>query len=1455
MKILIDKRILEIEQKQALYTGNINSYVVDIEFVNDIYDDYLVYIVFKNCSIKKKVLVQCNKVIIPSEVLKEPGDLIVGFFAVKNDNEKVIIYSSNIEMVSITNGGYDEEATYTEEITPTILEQYLQEMKEFYNESIKEYNDNALLETNKFNTNADNRKKEIDALALNIEEDKKAVEKIQEKVELSEQNAKESADNAKTSEQNAQNSANKALESESNITAIQEDINASKSHIDEQKGKVDKSVDDVEKLVEEATIQANISKEQAELSTTKAGQVSADKNAVESMKNEVSSMKTSVEQTKADAEQIKEETEQAKNETLEAKEIVKNSLENERIESDKRYARAIESEEIVVDGEGQVELDEEGFMKDVSIESNLPEITQKVREGYNKVKGFISEGSYNGTLENDVFKSVELNGYGNARTRFEPIILEAQKEYFASVECRALNNSYNNSIIILLYYRTGESEYRTKSGTIVSNPSVTGTYNKTIVKFQIEEELEVSGFLIQTNNAENALIEVIKPMISEENLDYEEYGVSPSLEYPSDFKNIVKNVDIGILKDNLSNFPTESTGAISGTSWCGLKFEIINNYTSKISGKPTADEYRVGGYYNSTEVLIPIDYKKNYYVYNNLDLRMSVTLVQKDGTYRQHSFNNKEALDLTENDIGISSLRISVSTNIEYKDTILRYIVCEEIDEKTISLLEDQFLGKFNGYENYIENNKLKGNLKVYTITGDEDWNIEINENYLKTPSESVDFCCTTLYSSILPNSKLLCNAFENKLFDGEYRKSDNIESISSGGSYRRIYIRIRKERLESIDNAGIKKLLKELYETGTPIKILYVTNEQYEYELSLENKFKINTLRVYKGINNIYSNCKIRFKANKNLNKHIESRIKETVANEREISDSKYSRALKGIVEDTNFTQIYADNSKIDNLVIKGSQLKQETHTSTANILYSEEKYWEIGSLESTTGQPMENNTRLRTKEFIPLEEQEDYFASTENSNYVWLNIHYYNSKKEFITTQQTITDNVNGNTNVSILPPQGTKYLKAIIRKTDNGEMNLPDVSIAKTMIVKGTSKIDYIEGYPIMPSLDYPSETDLTTEQNIQDSQENILYIDNSDYKPGYTITSAGITFTVQDDLGLKCVGTATSNTKVNILGIYANRFEEKLNIPKGQKIYGYITGEKVTGARIVLFSNNKYTVLTSTNSYIFQESTPIGQVYAEVVTNSIVDCVVYPQITYEKVDKFYPYIGYRKNISLPPNEFNNGIGEYKNKIKKIDGKWCLVKYIKELILDGTENLSVGYPTITSNNFQTYSLSVEGIVDTWRTGKGLMSNSFLNVTGNTVYNKSGEGICSDDKGRLIICTNILNLDEFKVKLKEKYDAGEPVKIYYATTKPKIIEPSEEAQNTLNSIELMYDLNNISIDNGTMSFEYSKSLARAFEEEQEKNANMQAQIDQIMSLLSTPSTASLLAENLAKDNESEVI
>ena len=47
---------------------------------------------------------------------------------------------------------------------------------------------------------------------------------------------------------------------------------------------------------------------------------------------------------------------------------------------------------------------------------------------------------------------------------------------------------------------------------------------------------------------------------------------------------------------------------------------------------------------------------------------------------------------------------------------------------------------------------------------------------------------------------------------------------------------------------------------------------------------------------------------------------------------------------------------------------------------------------------------------------------------------------------------------------------------------------------------------------------------------------------------------------------------------------------------------------------------------------------------------------------------------------------------------------------------------------------------------------------------------------------------------------------------------------------------------------------LLKVLEEKDEKIDDLQSQIDEIKTLLSTTSTASLLLENLANDNESEV-
>lgn len=1437
MKIIISDKKVKIIDKEKLRTGNVNTYLIDVEY-SDVYKDRALNLYFKNGDIKKIEQVGPNNVVkIPHEVLEKTGLLFIGIFSPNcKDNTLIDRYCSNLDTLEVTEGAYDKDATYTEELSPSILEQYLQEMKDFYNESIKEYNENALLETNKFNTNADNRKKEIDAVALNVEEDKKAVEKIQEIVELSEQSAKESADNAKTSEQSAQNSLNKVTEIETNVTSIQADINSSKAHIDKQKENVDASVKDVEKLVDEATNQARISKEQAELSTTKAGQVSADKNAVESMKNEVSSMKTSVEQTKADAEQIKTDTQgiydnavAIKEETLEAKESVENSLENERIKSDKSYAKAIESDEIVVEEHNQVILDEDGYMKDVSIESNLPDIAQITRSGQNlfDVRDIKRKSDKTTIDENDIVTITGDNTNGtaiifeNIFTNYSDRFLPNHKYYLVAeiIEINgneritfSSNNNYDNpQFITSVYY-----DFNALSvGQKIIAPIYTGENIwmglRTFVSFGVGRSGSIKFRISILENEPNA-----------ETFEYEKFGISPSLEFPSEFENIVSSVDIQVNGKNLcsiSKFYDGNGNAYSENAYPkvqnGFIFENINertriacfkcylrkgrkytvNYNFKNLGSETAE----------VQCYLP---EISQYVFKNKPFvaKEDVTLL---GVYIDSKYINN------------SNIKIEVKEiQVEENEVATDFEVFKGYTEK-VDLAEGQFLGKFEGFKNYIEKNKLKGQLKLLTLDGTENW-------IFSTTKEKTQVFRINEFN-IVVEAGYLSNYFIPDVPGDEEKVAIAIDGI---------YFAVNKEKASTLDEW--KALLKRKYEEGNPVKVLYVTTEEFEEDLSTENKTVLNSLKVYKGINNIYSNCKIRFKANKNINNHIEKRLEEVKDIERNISNNKYAKTLKDSVTDKNFVQVCADNPKIDNLVIKGEQLEQETHISTDNILYSEEKYWEVGSLEGLTGQPIEKSARLRTKEFMAINELTDYYCSLENSNYVFVNIHYYNLNNEWITAQQSISDNINDHQNQSFTTPENAKFFKLVIKKVDETNMSLSDISISRPMMVKGTSKIDYVEGYPNMPSLDHPSEIEITTGQNIQTNKNNLC--------KGYRVTSVlnryGPALYIK---GIKPNTAYTISFKTKASDNRYYRAEESINEwfdfigTVKRKIYNFTTKEDISKAYnstyddYLLLKNN--TVQTSPND--FEEIMLVEGTFTE-----------------ETMPVYEPYEGEDSSVVLPEGQFNNGIGDYKNEIKKIDGKWCLKKYIKELILTGDEkivlNTSIG---ISKNNLFIMELNLKLKKKVDNSPLPSISNYFKYEY---IYAKDEEHFYLNPSGNLFLYVDkekYPDVATLKVKLKELYDSGKPIKIYYVGLEIETIELPEETQQVLNSIELMDDLNNLSIDNGTFSFEYNKSLARAFEEEKENNASLQAQIDEIKALLSSTSTASLLAENLAKDNESEVI
>ena len=1260
MKILINTRNIKIIEKEKIYTGNVNTYIINVEYEDyNFFSEYNCYLTFKNNDLKKKVIIGPDlKVIIPFDVLSETGNLIIGFFAIKVDEkEKLIRYSSEIEVLPVEKGGFDEEASEPEELTPTILEKYLQEMKNFYNESLEKYNNNANEKTEEFNKNYGNKKAEIDKVAEVVSKDKSAVEEMKKSVETSEGNAKKS-------EQSAQNSAKKASEIETNIISIQQDINASKSHIDSQKESIDNSVENVEKLVDEATNQANISKEQAEISTTNAAQTSADKTSVETMRNEVSSMKTSVEQTKTDTEQIKNDTQALKEETLQAKEEVENSLENERIESDKKYARAIDSDIVEINNYGQVDCDNEGYMKDIEIESTLAEITQDTREGYNKFNiDTIVENKYIYANNSNTDPYYGKLNNSNSSNTSDYIPVSENTNYLLTYDYDTLLSGNER----------GYCFYDENKAPIVIDSIVNSLYSVTNKKatFITPTSAKYLRFSYDKNCNNIQLIE------GTEEKPYEEYGATPTLNYPSEFKNILS------------------------------------------------------------------------------------------------SFNIKNTVN-----------------EIEKYD-------------KQITLPENKFLGTFNGYKNFIKDNKLKSNLKIVEFDGTENWTEDISENR---------FGIYNISTLILSNSNQICTHF--KTYNAY---AQNINSFGVGSDY----IRVHNDNNMTLEEW--KAYLAQQKEAGTPLQILYISNEG---ETQLE---EIN-LALYQGINNISSeDLKLNFKYNVSIEKYIE----ENNANERRISDSKYARALKAQVEDVQQTQIYADNSEVEKLAIKGVQLTQEIREGY-NLLSTENL------------QELNKNRIVLTKEngIITINGQstsanfiDDYFIGSSNAY------------EEFLPAGRYTVSGITGealspNFGILIVIKHTDETTITIIQNSENKVFNVDDGDtfrvfiripqnlqlnniVIRPMIVAGEESKDF-EEYGASPSLDFPSNIQMAKEQNIS--------VEGKNKCRGWMNTTStviyGTAFLIKADL--------KPNTKYTISFLTPN-FEAE-----------YYRAEELTSNWFTVINNSKR------QSFTFTTKADISNAYKEyngeygyllfknaIATPSPANFSDVMLVEGDIDVPYEPYYGHDVNIPLT----NNSIGNYfdvidrENKVQD--------KVIQELILTGNENYKFNN---VENGIYQYSI-------TPAKKPIYINDSIIRVMSNYFKGVGRDGSWNIDNS---ITTNMSNIrfmtsqyttvEEFKAKIKELYEAGKSVKIYYVSETIDKIPLSEEIKQELNKFKLYDDLNNVFIDNGSLSFIYNKSLLRALQEKDDEIDNLQSQIDEIKALLSSTSTASLLLENLANDNESEV-
>ena len=192
--------------------------------------------------------------------------------------------------------------------------------------------------------------------------------------------------------------------------------------------------------------------------------------------------------------------------------------------------------------------------------------------------------------------------------------------------------------------------------------------------------------------------------------------------------------------------------------------------------------------------------------------------------------------------------------------------------------------------------------------------------------------------------------------------------------------------------------------------------------------------------------------------------------------------------------------------------------------------------------------------------------------------------------------------------------------------------------------------------------------------------------------------------------------------------------------------------------------------------------------------------------------------------------------------------------KLVLNGTEpwgKSSNKYPTFW---FSPYEISTKFAV---KNGANGLCNYFEQI--NSVWEKDTIAFdianitTTHSNVRFCLGSNstITTLEEWKSKLEEMYNSGQPLIVYIQLRTPENLKFTDEQKavaKELNNARTYKNVTNITTDSkAILSLDYAK-------DQETQNQKMQNEIDEIKQLLSTTQTSALLLDNMQTDIESEV-
>lgn len=398
---------------------------------------------------------------------------------------------------------------------------------------------------------------------------------------------------------------------------------------------------------------------------------------------------------------------------------------------------------------------------------------------------------------------------------------------------------------------------------------------------------------------------------------------------------------------------------------------------------------------------------------------------------------------------------------------------------------------------------------------------------------------------------------------------------------------------------------------------------------------------------------------------------------------------------------------------------------------------------------------------------------------------------------TTYTITKSILADTTLGIyetgeIPAVNVNYHQLYLKAASTGIATVKTGENAKYLDIRLNSRaLTEEELQEILDTLKIEEGTKATSYSPYEQGSTEIIKINNvSNFDTLANGKSSGDYFGLQFEMLNKfsCKITGKPNSNELRFGNSYNSKEILIPFEKGKHYKVKNSFNKVSEITLVNLKENSFRLVYVTNKSEIQiqegdDGISSVRLYPDVNTtydNAIIDCVIYTQ----EDDDFIP--GQTDYILNIQQEMLSG--DYF--VKEADGWKEVHNYSKE-IFDGTEQF-----TVSSLKNTRMVLSIANAKQNPEEVLAV-SNSFLGVTYNQVQeNKLINAICVNNGYLSIDTDGITNVSEFKQTLADKYNAGNPVYIYYKEATPTKLPCTEEQSavlEELSNLDLFDGVNNI--------------------------------------------------------------